>query len=268
MITHAGIIDRLRFIAKEAGTEIMKIYQRDFAVKYKSENNPVTEADFISNSIIEKDLAEFGYHVLSEETIDDNNRLSAQRIWIVDPLDGTKDFIAKTGEFSIMIGLVEDNKPILGIVYQPANGSFFYAIKNHGAFLENYLGESKRISVSKENKIHNARMLLSRHHILSKELECARKLGVSSQIQCGSAGVKAAIVAQGNAEIYVNAGDKTGEWDVCAADILIREAGGRITDIYGKDLFYNKRIPRQNYGFVISNGLIHEMVVKELASLW
>lgn len=268
MITHAEIIDKLRFIAKEAGREIMKIYQRNFTVNYKSENNPVTDADIAANLIIEKGLVEFGYPVLSEETFDDESRLAAQKIWIVDPLDGTKDFIAKTGEFCVMIGLVENAKPILGVIYKPADGSFYYAVKNHGAFFEHEKGESGKLHVSAEKNIANARMLLSRHHILPKELECARELGVSHQIQCGSSGVKAAIVAQGNAEIYINAGDKTGEWDVCAADILIREAGGRITDIYGKDLFYNKRIPRQNHGFVISNGLIHETVVKELSSLW
>lgn len=268
MITHAEIIDKLKFIAKEAGREIMKIYQRDFAVNYKSGNNPVTDADIVANSIIEKGLLKFGYPILSEETLDDARRLSAKRIWIVDPLDGTKDFIAKTGEFCIMIGLVENTQPILGVIYKPADGSFYYAVKNQGAFFEHEKGESEKLHVSAEKNIANARMLLSRHHILPKELECAQKLGINNRVKCGSSGVKAAVVAQGNAELYVNASDTTGEWDVCAADILIKEAGGKITDIYSKNLLYNKRTPKQNHGFIISNGLIHEIVVKELANLW
>ena len=120
--------------AKEAGDAILEIYQRDFDTHTKKDNSPITEGDLKSNEIIKKILSETEHMILSEEEDDDLSRLSENMIWIVDPLDGTSDFIDKTGEFTIMIALIKNKKPILGVIGWPTEKTFFVAQKGSGAF--------------------------------------------------------------------------------------------------------------------------------------
>ena len=120
--------------AQEAGNTILKIYEKDFKTFTKTDNSPVTDADLQSNKIIKEILSVTKHSILSEEDVDDKNRLSKDMIWIIDPLDGTSDFIDKTGEFTVMIALVENQKPILGVIAWPTEKTLFVAQKNCGAF--------------------------------------------------------------------------------------------------------------------------------------
>ncbi len=120
--------------AKEAGNAILEIYQENFKISKKSDDSPITEADLKSNEIIKKILSQTEHVILSEEDRDDQIRLSKDTIWIVDPLDGTSDFIDKTGEFTVMIALIKNGKPILGVINWPTEKTFFVAQKGSGAF--------------------------------------------------------------------------------------------------------------------------------------
>ena len=120
--------------AQEAGNTILKIYEKDFKTFTKTDNSPVTDADLQSNKIIKEILSVTKHSILSEEDVDDKNRLSDDMVWIIDPLDGTSDFIDKTGEFTVMIALVENQKPILGVIAWPTEKTLFVAQKNCGAF--------------------------------------------------------------------------------------------------------------------------------------
>lgn len=259
-------IPLLKEIMKSAGKEVLRIYGGGFGVKFKSGKSPVTDADLTAQEIIITRLKSFGYAVLSEETHDDLGRLNQEKIWILDPLDGTKDFIEHTGDFSLMIGLVEKAKPVLGVIYKPIGDKFYFAAKNSGAFLE--MGVRKiKLAVSKKSDPAKSRMLISRHHALPKELQLAEKLKIKNISKIGSAGIKAGLLCEGKAELYLNAGDTAGEWDTCAASIILEESGGRITDMNGNNLGYNTHHARHINGFVMSNGLIHDIAVQKLSHL-
>src|SRR6056297_3572822 len=127
---------KLKEEIKKVGAEIMKLYEKDFEIKDKADSSPVTKADLLSNKLLVEILEKTNIPILSEEIKDNPERLSSDKLWIIDPLDGTKDFIQKTDEFSIMVALVEKGEPVLGIVYAPALGKIYYAEKNKGAYVE------------------------------------------------------------------------------------------------------------------------------------
>ena len=142
--------------AQEASNIILEIYQKDYNTFTKKDDSPVTDADLQSNKIINKILSDTKYSILSEEDIDDQSRLSKDMIWIVDPLDGTSDFIDKTGEFTVMIALIQNRKPILGVIAWPTEKTLFVAQKNCGAF--RYSNDKwDKISVTKINELPKCR---------------------------------------------------------------------------------------------------------------
>jgi 3'(2'), 5'-bisphosphate nucleotidase len=253
--------------ARAAGQEILGIYNKgDFTVAYKSENAPVTQADLAANKVILASLKRFNYGFLSEEEVDNKMRLKEKKIWLIDPLDGTKDFINKDGEFTVMIGLVENGQPVVGVVYQPLGDKMYYASAEQGAYLETNGREAVRLKVSAKNNFKSARMITSRFHLLETDLALAKKLGLKKLRPCGSAGLKVGLIAENQAEIYVNTSDKTSEWDICAADIILKEASGKLTDMRGKNFIYNKENPRNPLGYVAANKFFHKKIVEALNS--
>ena len=153
---------------KEAGNAVMEIYKHNFTSITKKDNSPLTEADLKSNDIIQKIIASTGYPVLSEESLDDKKRLEYEKIWIIDPLDGTSDFVSKSGEFTIMIALVDKHEPILGVIYWPINDILYLAQKDCGAYkFVNDVWE--KLTISKRSELRNCRALGSRHHLSSHE---------------------------------------------------------------------------------------------------
>ena len=251
--------------AQEASNVILDIYQKDYNISTKTDNSPVTDADLESNKIINKILSNTKYSILSEEDVDDQSRLSKDMIWIVDPLDGTSDFIDKTGEFTIMIALIQNKKPILGVIAWPTEKTLFVAQKNCGAFR---YSDNKwdKISVTKINELSKCRTVGSRHHLLEKEKEIIKKIGIKDFTSIGSS-LKVGKISSGQAEAYITTTNKMKEWDTAASYCIISEAGGKMTDMLGNDLTYNNKNVYHKNGILVTNGLIHEKIIKEFKKL-
>ena len=256
-----NILKEVIEIVKNAGSEVLKIYHQNYAIHKKQNKSPVTEADLISNKIIIKGLRKYGWPILSEESGDDLSRLKKEKVWIIDPLDGTKDFIQKTGEFSIMVALVKNGVSVLGIVYKPVGDKFYYALKNQGAFRKRK-GRTKKLSVSNINKLSESIAVISRNHFRKEDAEIVKKLGISKMIKAGSVGVKIGLIAEKKAHIYFNASDKTCEWDTAAPQIILEEAGGKMTDINNEALRYNKKIVFNLNGILATNNKNHAKIAK------
>ena len=251
--------------AREAGNAILEIYQNDYEISAKNDNSPITDADLKSNEIIKKILAYTKHEILSEEDKDDLNRLSQETIWIVDPLDGTSDFIDKTGEFTVMIALIKNKKPILGVIGWPTEKIFFAAQKGSGAFRFSN-NEWKKISVTQITEIPKCRTVGSRHHLSDKEKSFIKKLGIDDFTSMGSS-LKVGKISSGEAEAYITTTNKMKEWDSAASYCIITEAGGKMTDMLGNDITYNNENVYHQNGILVTNGLIHNKIVEEFKKL-
>ena len=251
--------------ANDAGNAILEIYQRDFKVSKKSDDSPITDADLKSNEVIKKILSQTQHAILSEEDNDDQSRLSKEMVWIVDPLDGTSDFIDKTGEFTVMIALIKNKKPILGVIGWPTEKTLFVAQKDSGAFRYSN-DEWQKISVTTETELTKCRTVGSRHHLSDKEKSFIKKLGIKDFTSIGSS-LKVGKISSGEAEAYITTTNKMKEWDSAASYCIISEAGGKMTDMLGNDITYNNKEVYHQNGILVTNGLIHEKIVEEFKKL-
>ena len=243
----------------DAGKTVMKIYNQPFETKIKSDNSPITEADIASNKIIQKIISTSDYPILSEETKDNKKRLEKETVWIIDPLDGTSDFINKTGEFTIMIGLVRKQVPVLGIIYCPPQNTLYVAQQNQGSY--QLAGEKwSKMSVSTISDLTKSRTVYSRHHSEESERLFFKYIKTKKLTKRGSS-LKAIDVASGTSELYFTSTNKIKQWDTCASYCLVKEAGGNMTDVYGNDLNYNTDDVNHQNGIIVSNGLVHEKVI-------
>ena len=254
-------------IAREAGRVLLEIYGSDHTVEWKGHDDPVTIADKSANELIVAELRrQFSADgILSEEATDDAARLSKSRVWFVDPMDGTKQFIEKIGEFSVMIGLAIDGKPVLGVVFQPTTNKMYYAAKGMGAYLEEPL-TTKRLHVSAQEDFSQMSASMSRSHHSPQVDRINAKLGITKKIQSGSVGLKVGILAEARAHLYLHLGSKTNQWDTCAPQAILEAAGGMMTDRNGNDLLYNTQEIRNMNGIVGSNGVIHAQAIEEIKS--
>lgn len=251
--------------ANKAGEAILEIYKEDFDSNTKTDDSPITEADIKSNEIIKKILTKTQHAILSEEEDDDLDRLSKEIIWIVDPLDGTSDFIDKTGEFTVMIALIKNKKPVLGVIGWPTENTLFVAQKESGAFRFSN-GKWEKISVSKVADLTKCKAVGSRHHLSDKEKLFIKKLGINDFTSIGSS-LKVGKISSGEADAYITTTDKMKEWDSAASYCIVSEAGGKMTDISGNDLTYNNREVHHLNGIVVTNGLIHNKIIEEFKKL-
>ncbi|HNS50879.1 MAG TPA: 3'(2'),5'-bisphosphate nucleotidase CysQ [Anaerolineae bacterium] len=251
-------------LARRAGDAIMGLYPAGLAVQRKAGDEPVTEADRVADAIIAGGLrAAFPQDgLLTEESEDDRSRLGKERVWIVDPLDGTTEFIGRTGEFSVHIALAIGGLPALGVVAQPARERVYYAVRGQGAYLLGN-GRAERLRVSAERVPARMRLVVSRSHA-SPFVEAARRaLGIIQANRAGSVGIKVSLVAQGAYDLYL-ATTISKEWDFCAPHALLAEAGGTMTDLCGTELAYNKADVSLCTGLVASNGRAHAEIVDAL----
>ena len=251
--------------ANDAGKAVLEIYEKDFDSFSKTDDSPITEADLKSNEIIKEILSNTKYSILSEEDKDDQSRISEETIWIIDPLDGTSDFIDRTGEFTIMIALVKNKKPILGVILWPTENTLFVAQENQGAFKFSN-GKCEKISVTKIEKLADCRIVGSRHHLSDTEKKFIEKLGINNFTSVGSS-LKVGKISSGEAEAYITTTNKIKEWDTAASHCIISEAGGKMTDMFGNELTYNNKNVYHQNGILVTNGLIHNKIVDEFKKL-
>jgi 3'(2'), 5'-bisphosphate nucleotidase len=252
-------------LSREAGCIVLDYYDKQYEIDLKKENEPVTQADKASNDFITDELRK-AYPddgILAEESKDDLSRLGKSRVWLVDPMDGTREFIDKIGEFAVMIGLVENGEPVMGVVYQPTENKLFYARKGSGAFLQRD-GETVTLQVSSVSDISQMRLVVSRSH-RSKLVDAMKEsLGIEREVASGSVGLKVGLLTQEKTDLYLHPNSKTKEWDTCAPEMILHEAGGRITDCWGSPLAYNKENVYNDKGFVASNGRFHNEIVERI----
>lgn len=234
----------------------------------KPGDSPVTEADHAANDVIVAALSTAFPNdaILSEESADSADRLTAERVWIVDPLDGTKEFLAQNGDFAVMIGLVERGKPILGVIYRPVTDRMYVAVADGGAWVER--GDRWDRLVCEAVHPGNIRLVGSRSHPEPLVLRIQAELGIEDVLPTGSVGVKCSFIAEGMRDLYVHPVSYLGEWDTCAPEILVREAGGHVTDCLGTALRYNKRIPTQPDGILAMGRIADRSLVDRIATIY
>jgi myo-inositol-1(or 4)-monophosphatase len=251
-------LSRALDIAREAALSAGEILERhfrerSFEIDHKGKDNPVTTADFDADSEIKRLLrGPFpSYGWLSEETADNSDRLSCRRVWIVDPLDGTKEFIKGIPEFVIAIALAEEGVPLLGVTYNPIKREMFWCLRGSGCFMD-----SQPVHVTPTPTLENATVLASRSETSRGEWKAYEgKLRVNP---IGSVAYKLALVAAGRADATFTRTPKN-EWDIASGAALIMEAGGRITEIDGSEMRFNKPSVKLR-GFVASNNFLHDQI--------
>jgi len=218
-------LNDIEAIALEAGNTIMEIYNRDFSIEYKDDKSPLTEADLASNEVIIQALEKYNLPIMSEEgkEIPYEERKDWEYYWCIDPIDGTKEFIKKNGEFTVNIALIHKDTPVLGVVYAPALGDMYKAKKGYGAFKN----DQKLPLEVNESPEKSLRVVASKSH-LSEETQAfiddvAKSTESIEQVSKGSS-LKLVMVAEGSADIYPRLAP-TMEWDTAAADAIVRESG-------------------------------------------
>lgn len=235
-------------IVENAGNAIMKLYNKEFKTEIKEDNSPVTEADMLAHKILTEKLSKYGYEIISEEG--ENLIPKENSFWVIDPIDGTKDFISKTGEFSVMLGFLENGVTTFSVICAPAMGKTYYAIKDKGSFLiEN--GTEKKLSINVGDK----RMVISRNHFKAHEKETADNIGVKDYVKMGSTGVKFGCIAEGKADFYLNDTKTLGIWDVCGPSLIVKEAGAFVFDKFGNELTFDLESKKMKKGVIVTTSL-------------
>ncbi|NUP05204.1 MAG: 3'(2'),5'-bisphosphate nucleotidase CysQ [Polyangiaceae bacterium] len=265
--TFAAELDVMRATAREATGVVMAVYATDFTVDYKGKDDPVTRADREANTLICARLAAaFPEHgILAEESApaDDAERatISAKpRLFFVDPVDGTREFTEKNGQFCIMIGLATDDGAVAGVVAVPVENKLFFGTVDGGSFVEPLDGSGPAQPLAIAPEASRVRAVVSRSHPSPKTRAVLDKIGVTETIPCGSVGLKAARVLESRAELYVHPSRGASLWDACAPDALIRGAGGVMTAISGLPFDYRGPLSIENGLIATSKGLLPKVL--------
>ncbi len=241
-----------------AADQIMRFYQSSFSVADKTPDNPVTDADLAADKLLRQGLGkllpEAGW--LSEETADSPERLTKSQCWVVDPLDGTKEFVMGIPEFTVSVALVEDGLPILAVIINPPKGELFYASRGQGTTYNDNAAK-----VSSTDNLSGALIDASRSE--RKRGEFAPFEETVQLKTVGSIAYKLARVSAGFADATWSRGPKH-EWDICAGVLLIQEAGGRIVDLDNAPIHFNKSFPKVN-GIIATNQNLYDQVVTALS---
>ncbi len=261
-------IDAASTLARKAGQVIMDIYEKDFSVSYKGLNDPVTEADLLANSIIVNGLTT---HFPEDEIIAEESPLptgseQTKRVWYVDPLDGTKEFISRNGDFSVMIGLTINGRPQLGIVYWPTKKQLFIGITDQEAWME-YRGVRHALTATQAKCPPALSVVASRSHRSPHISVIKHALQIEEEHQMGSIGLKIGFIGKGGADLYMEPGPYTKAWDACAPEAILRGAGGCFTDIHGNPIQYGTNEIRNLHGVLATTRDCHQRVLQSLTGL-
>ncbi|WP_225931352.1 3'(2'),5'-bisphosphate nucleotidase CysQ [Leptolyngbya sp. 7M] len=260
-------------IAKDASRMILDHYDGDIVTEEKlgvdDHYEPVTEADRAASRLIvaelEKEFPADG--ILSEEESDViERRLSKNRVWIIDPIDGTAGFVKRDGDFAVQIGLAIDGEPVVGVVLLPFHKILYYALKGSGAYSESN-GEIKKLRVNDTTDFSGMLMAVSRNHRSPKINSILKEFGIRGEVQRGSVGLKIGLIAEQTCDLYIHLSPRTKLWDTCAPQIILEEAGGRLTDLFGEAIHYNISDVQNYGGIVATNGAVHDKTIRRLRPL-
>lgn len=266
---HAHELTVAERLAREAGALALRYHGNELAVEMKAGNEPVTEADRRASRLIVEGLrAAFPDDVhISEENADDLRRLDAHRVWYVDPIDGTKDFIRGHEGFAVMIGLAVDHRPVLGVVYQPVHDRMFLAAGGE-AWFQAPDRPPRRLRVSDVTESASIRLVASKSNRTRDIDQVKSALGIQNELNIGSVGLKLCLIALAERDLYVNPSSYSKVWDTCAPEAILCAAGGRITNVHGDPLCYDREDMRRRTGLVASNGQVHDEVIARLRPLF
>jgi len=259
-------------LARTAGAAILEHYEGPLNIKQKNQYNdlePVTQADTIANELIVDGLKrEFPTDgILAEESVDTKRRLEKSRVWMVDPLDGTNGFIDGNGDFAVQIGLTEAGQCVLGVVYQPLPGLLYRAVRGEGTWIERPDFEAERAAVSETRLLSDMRLAASRSHRSPRMNKVVTQFAFREEVQRGSVGIKIGLLIERQCDVYIHLSSQTKQWDTCAPEVILTEAGGRISDLFGYPLNYNVPDVQNRNGLVASNGVAHDLIIETLAPL-
>jgi 3'(2'), 5'-bisphosphate nucleotidase len=260
-------------LARAAGAVLLKHYHSPFLVEQKinalEETEDVTAADREANELIvtrlRKEFPDDG--ILAEESTDNDDRLKKDRVWLIDPMDGTKNFIQRDGDFAVQIGLAVGGETVAGVVFQPTRDLLYRAERGGGSWMEDANQSVSRMNVSERRQPEEMVLASSRSHRSPRMERVVSAFGFKEETRRGSVGVKMGLIAEQKADLYLHLSPSTKQWDTSAPEIILTEAGGIVTDLFGQPLRYNGvRIDNQN-GVVATNGVAHDLVIENLAPL-
>ena len=253
---YGSLLELAKMAAVEAGNAIMQVYDNgDYTSEHKSDDYPVTSADYLANDIINERLRQHtpNIPIMSEENQQTalKERQVWERYWLIDPIDGTQEFIARSGDFAVNIALIEHNQPVIGVIYWPAGQTLYFAAKHRGAFKTSPLGE-ERIRVRQLDDPHSSAIIvaISRRQARERVMSKLSATRVYHTLPLGSCSLKACFIAEGKADVFLRIG-KTGEWDTGASECIINEAGGCISSASFEALTYNRRDSLDNPDFIV-----------------
>ena len=259
--------------ARAAGAAIQDFYNSGVVAEEKigvdNFAEPVTEADRAASQIIVQHLRQAfpGDGILSEEETDDRERLSKERVWLIDPIDGTNGFISRTGDFAVQIGLAIRGESALGVVYEPLTERMLWATKNGGAWLKSQDEPARKLQVSEKADFDQMILAASRSHRSPRMNRVVEHFDFAKEIRRGSVGVKVGLLCEQKCDVYIHLSPRTKHWDTCAPEIILAESGGILTDLYGKKIVYNTADVQNHNGVVASNGTSHFAIITELKPL-
>lgn len=261
-------------LARNASEKILEFYALEIIAEQKlgvdNHYEPVTAADIAANRIIVDGLASAfpGDAILSEEEDDDvDRRLASTRVWIVDPIDGTAGFVKKDGDFAVQIGLAENGKSVMGVVLLPFHDTTYYAARGMGSFVLNGNGEPMPIAVSEKTDFAAMTLAYSRNHKSAGISRILEDFGFAGGVQRGSVGLKIGLIAERVCDMYIHLSPRTKLWDTCAPQIILEEAGGKLTDIFGGKFRYDLSDVQNYGGIAASNGVAHDAAIERLRPL-
>jgi 3'(2'), 5'-bisphosphate nucleotidase len=256
-------------IAREASVLVRGYHGTKLQVDTKPGDEPVSEADHAANAFIVARLQKAFPDdvVLSEELPDTGERLGKPRVWMVDPIDGTRDFVAGESGFVVMIGLCVDGRPVVGAVGHPLSGHVYEGAPGTGAWREDSNGARIPLHTSTLSRPPDIRLVASKSHRTSRIDAVKSALQITDEINVGSIGLKIGLVSEAARDLYVYTGGRTKIWDTCGPEAILTAAGGRMTDVDGRPLVYDRPDLYNRRGIVASNGPLHDFVIAALAPI-
>jgi 3'(2'), 5'-bisphosphate nucleotidase len=258
-----------RAVALEAAALVASFKGRALDVQHKAGGEPVSQADLESSALVVGRLREAFPHdaILSEELPDDGARLRSSRVWMIDPIDGTSDFLRGEPGYVVMVGFCFEGRPAVGAVAQPSTGAVWLGETGVGAFKESPDGKRLPISVSSVAEPQAIRLVSSKSHRSAYYQRFRDSLGITDELAVGSVGMKVSLIAEGSRDLYVYPGSQTKIWDSCAPEAILTAAGGKLTDSEGALLCYSEAHLQNPRGVVASNGHVHPVALDAVARL-